>query len=208
MSIRIRKAKAPDAAQLLAIKDQLPMRLAEDSTSAGGFLLGTDEATYRKYIATAHTIVAEAAGRVVGFAIVLPDAELRQSEIWQKRHIASWNIPLDNYESQRLCYFEQFAFLPGYRRTAVAAAYLAAALAFEEGYTSMFATTVSKPVLNLAAVPFITAAGGIHAGSADEYYPVVGQINSDIWVLECETFKQRIDAHPLAGFFKGQTIMA
>lgn len=206
MSMRMRRARIEDAALFAAIKDQLPMPLSDESTGSGGFLLGTDEPTYREYIKSSHCIVAEQAGNVTGFAIILPDTELRRSDVWQKRHLATWHVALEEYESQELCYFEQFAFLPGHKRSAVALAYLAASLAFDSSATTLFATSVSKPTLNLAALPFIHAAGGLHAGNIDEHYPIFGDINSDIWLVEKATFKKRADHHPLSAFFKQQAL--
>lgn len=174
--------------------------MADGSTSTGGFLLGTNEDTYRQYIDTCYCAVAEHNDNVAGFAIIFPDDVVRRSDVWTRRHSATWHIPLHEYEDHSLCYFEQFAFLPGHRRTAVALAYNITRHAFAMGHHTMFATTVNKPVRNLAAVPFIKAVNGIHAGNIDETYPVIGHINSDIYMLQAQTFSHGVQAHPLRSF--------
>jgi hypothetical protein len=102
----------------------------------------------------------------------------------------------------QLCYFEQFAFLPGYKRTAVALAYSLVKRAFDLGNQSLFTTTVHTPIRNLAAIPFIQAANGIFAGNINEYYPLVGHINSDIYIIEAASFYRQTKLHPLYPFLQ------
>jgi hypothetical protein len=180
--------------------------LADGSVSTGGFLLGTDAATYQKYIEEAHCLVAESEGCVVGFGIVFPDSLLRQSDIWQKRYEVDWLINLPDYECQPLGYFEQLAFLKGHKRAVLAVAYNLVKRLFDSGYSALFTTTVNKPILNLAAIPFIKAVDGKKVGTIDEVYPVVGQINSDIYLVEAALFYQKTQAHPLYSFFIANTI--
>ncbi len=206
--MKLRKARPEDATAMVAIKDQLPLTLSDGSTSTGGFLLGTDEATYREYINTSWCLVAEHEGRVIGFGIILPDAVLRASDIWLRRNEAAWQEDIAAYERQQLCYFEQFAFLRGHRRTAIALAYHLTMWACDAGCETLFTTTVRKPVLNLAAVPFVYAAGGHKAGCIDEIYPVVGQILSDIYVVPTAAFRANAAAHPLSSFFHSTTLTA
>lgn len=200
--MKLRKATISDAPAFVAIKDKLPLTLSDGSTSTGGFLLGTNEAAYAEYIHSSWCMVAEDKGRVVGFGIIFPDDVVRQSDIWARRHDAQWTVEISAYEPQRLCYFEQLAFLKGYRRTAIALAYQLTCIAYKEGSEILFTTTVRKPVLNLAAVPFILAAGGIKAGCIDEIYPVAGNILSDIYVVVANNFHANVAAHPLYPFFK------
>jgi len=199
--MKLRKARPDDATAMVAIKDQLPLTLSDGSTSTGGFLLGTDEATYRSYINTSWCLVAEHEEQVIGFGIMLPDAVLRSSDIWLRRNEAAWREDIAAYEQQQLCYFEQFAFLPGHRRAAIALAYRLTSWAYDAGSETLFTTTVHKPVRNLAAVPFIYAAGGHKAGSIDEIYPLVGQILSDIYVIPAAAFRASVATHPLCTFF-------
>lgn len=199
--MNIRKARPDDAPAFVAIKEQLPLTLCDGSQSKGGFLLGTDAVTYASYIGSSWCLVAETGGKVVGFGIIFPDAVLRSSDIWHRRATARWTVDLNEYEPHTLCYFEQLAFLNGYRRTAIALAYHLTMLAYAQGSEYLFTTTVRQPVLNLAAIPFINAAGGIKAGSIDEEYPVVGRILSDIYVVSAAVCSRNAAAHPLFPFF-------
>ncbi|NUO01587.1 MAG: hypothetical protein HUU01_13350 [Saprospiraceae bacterium] len=202
MSTTIRRAQIEDAAAFVRIKDQLPLPLADGGTTTGGFLLGTNLDTYRHYIKDAYCLVATGEQGVVGFGILLPDPLLRESEVWQKRDHAAWYIDLPVYEKQNLCYFEQLAFLPGHRKTVLKLSYNLIKWAFDAGHHALFTTTVNKPVRNLAALPFIKAAGGIHAGNIDEVYPSIGPINSDIYLMLSGVFFQKARAHTLYPVFK------
>lgn len=206
MKTLLRKAVAADAAAFVNIKNQLPLTMSDGSISTGGFLLGTNENIYREYIDSSYCLVAETGNEVTGFGIIFPDHVLRSSDIWLRRNSASWFVDLAAYELQNLCYFEQFAFLPGHRRTAIALAYNITRWAFTSGHNTLFTTTVNKPIRNLAAVPFINAAGGIKAGNIDEIYPVVGHINSDIYLLHAADFYNRAQCHPLYPFLAANTI--
>lgn len=206
MTTIIRKAVPEDALEMVSVKNQLPLNFADGSVSTGGFLLGTDAATYQKYIEEAYCLVAESEGNVVGFGIVFPDSLLRESEIWQKRYEVDWLINLADYESQLLCYFEQLAFLKGHKRAVLVLAYNLVKWQFDSGYSALFTTTVNKPILNLAAIPFIKAVDGKKVGNIDEVYPVVGHINSDIYLVEAALFYQKTQAHSLYSFFEDHTI--
>lgn len=206
MSITIRKAIAGDEAAMLHIKNALPLKTADGKTVRGGFLLGTDEATYRQYIEDAICFVAEDDGRVVGFAIIFPDAMVRTSDVWARRGEATWHIDIEDWESKQLAYFEQFAFLPGYRRVAVVLAYNIIRHVFDAGADALFTTTVHEPVINLAPLPFIAAACGIKAGNINEVYPLVGHINSDIYLIEPDGFSIGVAQHALHSFFEANTL--
>ncbi|GAB2787545.1 hypothetical protein GCM10027275_35430 [Rhabdobacter roseus] len=176
---------------MVRIKEGLPMPEATESTQQGGFLLGTSEQVYAFFIEQAQSLVAETGNEVVGFGILLPDALVKASEIWQKRNRASWTIPLHELEDKKLCYFEQLAFRPAYRRAAPRLAFALLNEAFQhQGYEAMVTTTVRKPVMNLAAVPFIRAAGGTLVGNIDEYYEGIGAINSDIYLIQKKDFTE------------------
>lgn len=206
MNTLLRRAAPGDERAFIEIKKQLPLRMSDCSSTTGGFLLGTDEETYREYISTSHCLVCESEGRVVGFGILFPDEVLRGSDIWVRRHTATWAVELAHYEPRRLCYFEQFAFLGGYKRSAVALAYNLVKGAFDRGAQTLFTTTVNKPILNLAAIPFINAVDGIKAGNIDETYPILGHINSDIYLVDGSTFYAKTKTHPLYDFCCANTI--
>lgn len=178
------------------------MSMADGTTTTGGFLLGTDIDTYRHFIENEYCLVAETDEGVVGFGIILKDSTLRTSEIWEKRSSADWLINLTAYESQHLAYFEQLAFLKGHRKSVLILCYNMIKWLFEQGYETLFTTTVNKPILNLAAIPFIKAAGGIHAGNIDEFYPKICQINSDIYLIEARAFFAKVRTLPLFPFFE------
>lgn len=205
MNTRIRKATLNDAEAFMAIKDQLPISMADGTTTKGGFLLGTDIDTYRQFIENEYCLVAEVDTQVVGFGIILKDFTLRASEIWEKRTSADWFINLADYEWQQLAYFEQLAFLKGHKKAVLILCYNLMKWVFEQGYETLFTTTVNKPILNLAAIPFIEAAGGIHAGNIDEFYPKIGQINSDIYLIERKIFSVKVKSLPLFPFFEANT---
>lgn len=198
----LRRARPADAHSFFHLKERLPIPADSSETSKGGFLLGTTVDQYTTYINDAHCIVAEDGGEVIGFGIIIPDEMLRKTDIWTKRHNVDWNIPLETYERVRLSYFEQLAFLPNRRRLAVQLAYNLVKEVFNNNTQALFTTTVNKPIKNLAAIPFIKAANGIHAGNIDEYYPVVGAINSDIYIIDRSSFEQALKTRPSLSFLE------
>lgn len=81
MSMTSRKSISTDAPQFVALKDSLPMAAGTDATSKGGFLLGTDLATYAWYIEHVYCQSLEKEdGTLAGFGIVIPDAFVKQGE--------------------------------------------------------------------------------------------------------------------------------
>lgn len=182
--INLRYGKQEDVDAMMYIKHQLPLKTADGNPVKGGFLLGTTREQYLSFILNDHCLVAEDHGNVVGFGIMLHNASLRNSDIWQRRHQAAWEVDINDFEDLPICYFEQLAFLPGYKRAVLKLAYQLVMDAFRQGHTHLFATTVHKPVLNIAAVPFIKKADGGLVGRIDEYYPEVGNILSDIYLID------------------------
>lgn len=197
MNRKIRKARIEDAEAFIAIKDQLSFQKSDGSSTKGGFLLGTDLNTYRKYIRESLCYVAEVDEKVVGFGIVIHDEQMRASDIWTRRHQAKWTIDIDEYEQKKLCYFEQLAFLSGYRSLVVLLAYQMAKESLDSGAEFLFTTTVRKPIINLAAVPFILSVEGKKVGQIDEVYPIVGPILSDIYLVDLKFFKEKAKQHRL-----------
>ena len=202
MNIEIRKATLEDAADFLRIKDRLPLTYTDGRTTTGGFLLGTDLDTYRRYIAEDLCLVGTQGETVVGFGIMLRDESLKASEVWEKRHQATWNLSIAQFEHQPLCYFEQLAFLPGHGRLVIKLAYNLCCWAFELGHAYLFTTTVRAPVVNLAAVPYILKASGRKVGNIDEVYPRIGPINSDLYLIERKGFYTATTSSKLAPFLK------
>lgn len=192
MSI-IRKANLADAARFVYIKNHLPMPTQMEETTSGGFLLGTNMETYEFYIQHALCLVSEKAGEVIGFGIAFPDALVKASELWQKRHLATWYADiLPELEEKSVCYFDQLAFLPNTRKYAVELAYHLIHALFSGGHEMLLATTVRKPVLNMAAVPFIKAVGGTIVGNINEHYEGFGEINSDIYLIRKADYEENV----------------
>jgi hypothetical protein len=186
----IRRAKIEDAACFVSIKEQLPMPIYSDGVShTGGFLLATSENMYVYFINHALCLVGEENNRVVGFGILLPDEILKVSELWDKRDLVNWQIDIDIYEDRKICYFEQLAFLPSYRRLAPILAFSLLRDAFQyESYDAMFTSAVKHPVANLAPLRLINATGGRLIGNINEHYLGVGDINSDVYIVEKPDF--------------------
>lgn len=206
MNSQIRIATKEDAPLFIEIKNRLPIKRTDGSTTTGGFLLGTDLKTYEHYIENSFCLVAEADSNIVGFGIVFTDEMLRKSDVWMRREQASWDINLKEYEEKKICYFEQLAFLQGHRKLVIRLAYQLVKWVFDQHYDALFTTTVNKPVVNLAAVPFIKIVSGVKAGNIDEIYPLIGEINSDIYVIESENFYTKTKEHALYPYIKRHSI--
>lgn len=199
MKIKIRYAKPEDAFAMVEIKNQLSFKNVNGTTTTGGFLLGTSLLTYQDYITNDYCLVAENDNQIIGFGIILKNATLQQSDIWTKRHAAHWEINITKYESTNVCYFEQLAFLSGYTRVVIRLCYQLLQLAFNT-HDYLFTTTVSSPILNLAAIPFIEKAGGRKIGRIDEVYVEIGPILSDIYLIEKDIYFKRLEHSNLKPF--------
>lgn len=206
MNNYIRIAKKKDAKHFIEIKNQLAFETTSGSNSNGGFLLGTDLATYEFYIANGFCLVAEINHKVIGFGIILGDALLRKSDLWQRKDEVNWGIDIGIYENKTIGYIEQLAFLKGNRRLALKLAYNLAKWVFDKSTDALFTTTVNKPVVNLAALPFIHALSGIKIGELDEFYPSFGPIKSDIHLIESNNFYKNTQSHPLFNYLNSDVI--
>lgn len=178
----------------------------QKETTKGGFLLGTDEATYRKYIQNNYALSAVFRNQVIGFGIIFPNHIVRNTELWEKRQLVDWKIDIKELEQKKICYFEQLAFLRGHRRKVITLAYNLIHFAFQKGHEVLLTTTVQKPILNLAAVPFIMAVNGAKVGEIDEIYPIVGQIKSDIYQIKSTDFYAAVKKHALYPFLKSTQV--
>lgn len=191
MSVKIRRALLEDTHRFLFIKEQLSFTKVDGSTTTGGFLLGTDLASYQAYITNDYCLVAEKNGLVIGFAIVINNDHLKQTDLWTKRHLAQWDIDIESFVKESVCYFEQLAFLYGYSRSV-----MEICLKMMEWILTthdyLFTTTVHSPILNLAAVPYILRAGGQKIGTIDEHYPIIGYIKSDIYKIDKFIYQERL----------------
>lgn len=206
MKTEIRKARLEDAEAFIAIKRQLPMKPSDGTTTKGGFLLGTDVETYRRFIQNDYCLVAEGAEGVIGFGIIVTNDHVRQSDIWMRRKQAKWTIDIDAYEDRKVCYFEQLAFLHGHGREVLKLCYNLVAWAFDDGHEHLFTATVKEPILNLAAVPYILKGSGGWVGNIDESYPGIGKLNSDIYMIDAARFYSEVPQQTIYPYLRSHYI--
>ncbi len=69
MSLTIRRSEYDDAKHFVTIKEMLVFNNEKESRN-GGFLLGSDEKTYREYISYQYCLTAEIDNKIVGFGII------------------------------------------------------------------------------------------------------------------------------------------
>jgi hypothetical protein len=201
MSKRIRKARLEDIAGMMAVKVTLPMPRGV-STTQGGFLLGTSEEQYGRFIAYDQCLVLEDVQdqKVVGFAIVMGDQSLRKSELWQKQAIIQWDVPFEPEILDRsLCYFEQLAILPvsSCRYYAALLAYESVRQAIANGAELLFTTVVHYPIQNQAVLSFLNGAGARKVGKVPEVYPAVGALVSSLYMLRKQDFLEQCRQSPM-----------
>ena len=187
MQISLRTARAEDALAIYEIKEQLRLKL-EDNVSDGGFLLGTSQSAYEKFIHEDIVLVAENdhPKRVVGFAIVIKHENLVNSALFQRAEKVQWEAVFrTSFNAKRFAFFEQLGMLndPSYR---VYSKHLAFAITMEvfDTHEALFTTTLRYPIKNTAALPFIRVAGFQQVGMVDEIYPEIGHLKSDVYCLD------------------------
>lgn len=197
MSARLRRGSPADAATLMAIKAGLPMPRDRAHTRRGGFLLGSDLDGYARLLAHANVWLLELDGDAVGFSTTLPDPVLRASPLWHRRHAIAWEpgFDVDGAAARPLAYFDQLAVLPTRRQR-----YWGAALALramrelidEQGHELILTTTVTAPVVNRAALPYLTRVGARTVGALVERYPAVGEVRSAIHAITADSFRAHV----------------
>jgi ribosomal protein S18 acetylase RimI-like enzyme len=188
MAVTLRRATLQDAAAFLEIKAQL--HLSRQSSRSGGFLLGTTQERYSYFVEHDEVWVLEDTSitKVVGFAIVLGDKTLRESELWQKKDHAELRPELVAVlEAQKLSYYEQLACLPSYRSYGKYLAFRALSESLHH-HQHLLTTVVRLPVHNRAALPFIDLVGFKKIGCIAEVYPEYGGVHSDIYHLSLGAF--------------------
>ncbi len=194
----VRLAEPRDVPALSAIRAALSIRSSSQREVAGntvtsaaapsarGFLLGSSPETYGSYVAGEAVMVAESGGRVVAYSVVLPDALLRRSEVYEKREQAGLDPALlRRLERSRVAYYDQLAALPGFGPLAVGLAYRHLLRSLEE-HDALLATTVVEPVRNVAAVPLLLGVGFQPVGRIDEVYPEAGRVSSCVYAVTRE----------------------
>lgn len=186
----IRRAARADVPALLEIKAALELSL--NAENEGGFLLGTSAETYLEHIAKGEVWVLESSKGVVGFAVIWQNETLKASELFEKRHEATFLSDPGALLHLPIAYFDQLAVLPDPRHRAHGKNLaLFALLVGLRSHPLILATTVSAPISNRAALPFLHAAGFETIGSIDEVYPGVGPISSTLHLLNKEVFLEQ-----------------
>jgi hypothetical protein len=184
--MKIRPARPSDVEGMLRIKRELKLDPAGDAPG-GGFLLGTTREQYEFLVANAQVLVlGDDQDGLGGFAIALPDALLRATDVWARRRSIAWGDGnWDALEGARVAYFDQLAARPGRRHRTYAPALALAALErlAATGHQHLFATVVREPVMNRASPPLLHAIGAARVGTIDEEYPEVGRVVSDVYHL-------------------------
>ncbi|HEY8377383.1 MAG TPA: hypothetical protein VIK91_12895 [Nannocystis sp.] len=202
-ALRLRVGEPGDAEAMLAVKRRLrmqPDRAGE--ASRGGFLLGSTREQYEALLRRAHVDVLLDRGAVVGFITALPDAVLRESDLWRRRaQIAGEDGPFDPavlaaFEARRLGYIDQLAVLPDpmYRPFGPVLAYRALTRLLAAGCELVFTTVVTRPLRNLATLPLLAAVGAIRLGAIEEVYPEVGPVTSDVYCVTAAALTDAGDA--------------
>jgi len=192
MKQKIRKSTLQDAQHFVRIKNKLPLPKENKNTTQGGFLLGTDIDTYKFYIKNGHCLTAIINSEIVGFGIIIPNQLVKRSELWEKRKKVKWTININDLENNNVSYIEQLAFLKGHNKLSIVLSYNLIKMGFSKGANFMLTTTVKKPIVNAAAIPYIKSIGGFKIGNIDEIYPGIGNINSDIYLIKKNTFYKKI----------------
>ena len=194
---RLRRGAAADLEAVLAIKRALPMP-GRAETREGGFLLGSDPATYGQLLALGRGWLLElAGGEVVGFTLTLTDAMLRASPLWARREQITWTPGFDPEPllDRRIAYFDQLAVLPKVRRrwwSAALALHALDELIDELEHALVLTTTVREPIANQAALPYLARVGARQVGLLDEHYPEVGRIVSAVHLVEAPRYRERL----------------
>lgn len=194
-SLSLREGRVSDAAAMAALRDSLRFSVASSGepsrTIQGGFLLGCTEAEYRVHAAAGRVIVLERHRELAGFAVTLPDRELRASELWASRDRIAWDDVSEapGYLEARLAYFDQLAVAPGSsaRLGAPGLAFVCAARELA-AHDYVFATIVERPVINHAALPLVRKVGGRRVGEVAEQHPALGSFVSGVYLVDREAF--------------------
>ncbi|MBZ0216801.1 MAG: hypothetical protein K8F25_09630 [Fimbriimonadaceae bacterium] len=195
----VRPAKSGDVHDILAIKTALSIRPDQAPHSGGGFLLDSDVERIRRHIEEDILLVVEDPDdkRLAGFALVFRH-ETVMSDIWPRRGKAALNISEEFLTQAKVSWFDKLGMRTGlqYRRHAPLLALKATQLALEE-HTLIGAAVMTNPAPNVNSLRLLGKAGFQTIGSITEDYPGVGNMTSDIYVVDRETFRQTISAPAL-----------
>lgn len=170
------KATADDIDDIIAIKKSM------HPSDGGGFILGSSYEDYCRYVEHGIFKTLKSDGELVGYAIVMPDAMLRKSELWQKKDKINFSIPITAILDNKIFYFEQLAILPRCRYHLAKLLLPMLDECFEQ-HEHMFATTVCEPFVNTAAYGLYLRANSQTVGKLSEFYPGHGTITSQLHYL-------------------------
>lgn len=196
---RVRRGVPADAGALLAIKQALALPAGTREAPRGGFLLGASPERYRALIDVADVwVLHDAEGAIAGFAVLLPEAVLRASELWTRRDLIRWDAPAGwEPPEERVCYFDQLAILPHARVRAPELALCALRAAVAAGHQHLYATIVSHPVYNAASLPLLRALGAQRVGTVEEEYEGIGTIVSELYYAPLAGADERLARTPM-----------
>lgn len=198
-TLSLRRGRVSDAPRLAALRDSLRLAIRRDRDPrcavGGGFLLGCSEDAYRAHAAGGRLVVLERCGEVAGFAVTLPNAVLRGSELWARRDRITWTADdgVPQYLDSSLAYFDQLAVAPVLqaRIGAPALAFVSAERELRD-HELLFATVVERPILNPAALPLVRRVGGQRVGEVAEEHPALGTFVSGIYVVSRDGFHDAV----------------
>jgi len=197
MTARLRPAAAEDVDGMIAVKEALALD-PERPSPRGGFLLGCPRERYLALIETSEVLLVEARGEIGGFAIALPDAVLRASDLWRRRDLIRWTGgKAEPPAGEPAAYFDQLAIRPGWPRLDGLALALATLRRLAgSGHVHLYATILHEPVRNEAALPLLRAVGGRPVGLVEEVYEGVGRVVSELHHARIEEGMARIARDP------------
>jgi hypothetical protein len=178
---QLRPGTAADVPAMLAIRAALS--LAPGCVPRrGGFLLGCPAERYALLAASGCVLVVEDGAGLAGFAVTLPDPVLRASALWARRELIRWRPGFgEPPPGERIAYFDQLALAPTASRLLGPTLALAAARGLVQGgHRHLYATTLSRPVRNPAALALLAAAGACRVGEVTEDYERIGEVVSDL----------------------------
>ncbi len=187
----VRAATLSDVDSIIAIKQALP---PVDGGRGSGFILGSARELYCAWLETAVVKVLQVEQCVGGYAICLPDAILRQSELWQKKDRIAFSIPIASIVNEKIAYFEQLAVLPRYRRYVSSLLIAILDTVFAQGHLHLFATTVCEPFNNYAAQGLFKRGAAQTVGYLREHYPEHGTIVSQLHYVQQHDYQRARDA--------------
>ena len=189
---RVRRARPADLDAVLTIRRGVA--LPSDPRQRGdSFLLGSEAEGYASLLDARRMWLLEREDQPVGFTVTLSDALLRETPLWRERARIEWHAGErdPNQLEGGTAYFDQLAVLPARRQRRWSACLALCALAelvADEAHARVWITTVLEPVVNRAALPYLSHLGAREIGRLDEHYPEVGAIVSALHAVEAQGY--------------------